>query len=439
MSTVLAPEHARTVREQRGWSWYDWANSAFSTTVVTVFLGPYLTGIVESAAEAGESITLLGVVPVGAGSYYPYVVSLSVLLQVVLMPIVGGIADTSRSKRRVMGVAAYAGALATMGLFFLEGTAYQLGGILFVVANVAFGCAYVVANSFLPDIAAPEDRDRVSARAWAMGYVGGILLLVANLALFLGHEALGVSEGDAVRISLLSAGAWWALFTIVPLRRLRDRPPAAHHVGGGLRQLGATLRELPRYPMALLFLVAFFFFNDGIQTVIGLTAVYATEELELPTMAVIVAVVVVQLVGIVGALAMARLAGRHGAKRVVLVSLGAWALLLVAAYLLPTGQFAPFIAVGAAIGFVLGGTQALSRSLFAQLIPRSREASYFSLYEVSNGASSVLGPLVFGLSLQFLGSYRIAIVMLVVFFAVGAVLLARVDMARGAAEAAAAP
>ena len=429
----------RTRREQRGWSWYDWANSAFSTTVVTVFLGPYLLSVVETAEAAGQRITLLGVLPVSADSYYPYVVTLSVILQVVLMPIIGGIADTSGSKRLVLGVSAYVGALATMGLFFLDGRAYQLGGICFIIANVAFGCAAVVANSFLPDIAAPEERDRVSARAWAMGYVGGILLLIANLGLFLGHEALGVSEGDAVRISLLSAGAWWALFTIVPLRRLRNRPPAAHHVGGGMRQLGATLRELPRYPMALLFLIAFFFFNDGIQTVIGLTAVYATEELELPTMAVIVAVVVVQVVGIVGALTMARLAGRHGAKRVVLASLGAWALLLVAAYLLPVGQLAPFIAVGGAIGFVLGGTQALSRSLFAQLIPRSREASYFSLYEVSNGASSILGPLVFGLSLQFLGSYRIAIVMLVVFFAVGALLLARVDMARGVADAASAP
>lgn len=429
----------RTRREQRGWSWYDWANSAFSTTVVTVFLGPYLLSVVEAAEAAGQRITLLGVLPVSADSYYPYVVTLSVILQVVLMPIIGGIADTSGSKRLVLGVSAYVGALATMGLFFLDGRAYQLGGICFIIANVAFGCAAVVANSFLPDIAAPEERDRVSARAWAMGYVGGILLLIANLGLFLGHEALGVSEGDAVRISLLSAGAWWALFTIVPLRRLRDRPPAAHHVGGGMRQLGATLRELPRYPMALLFLIAFFFFNDGIQTVIGLTAVYATQELELPTMAVIVAVVIVQVVGIVGALTMARLAGRHGAKRVVLASLGAWALLLVAAYLLPVGQLAPFIAVGGAIGFVLGGTQALSRSLFAQLIPRSREASYFSLYEVSNGASSILGPLVFGLSLQFLGSYRIAIVMLVVFFAVGALLLARVDMARGVADAASAP
>lgn len=429
----------RTRHEQRGWSWYDWANSAFSTTVVTVFLGPYLLSVVETAEAAGQRITLLGVLPVSADSYYPYVVTLSVILQVVLMPIIGGIADTSGSKRLVLGVSAYVGALATMGLFFLDGSAYQLGGLCFIIANVAFGCAAVVANSFLPDIAAPEERDRVSARAWAMGYVGGILLLIANLGLFLGHEALGVSEGDAVRISLLSAGAWWALFTIVPLRRLRNRPPAAHHVGGGMRQLGATLRELPRYPMALLFLIAFFFFNDGIQTVIGLTAVYATEELELPTMAVIVAVVVVQVVGIVGALTMARLAGRHGAKRVVLASLGAWALLLVAAYLLPVGQLAPFIAVGGAIGFVLGGTQALSRSLFAQLIPRSREASYFSLYEVSNGASSILGPLVFGLSLQFLGSYRIAIVMLVVFFAVGALLLARVDMARGVADAASAP
>lgn len=439
--TLTTPDQRR--REQRGWYFYDWAASAFSTTVVTVFLGPYLTSVAQAAAEAGEQITILGLVPVTAESYFPYLVSISVVMQLIVMPLVGAFADVARSRRAVMGLFAYIGALAVMGMFFLQGTNYQLGGILFVVANVAFGAAMTVYNSFLPEIATPDERDGVSSRAWAMGYVGGGLLVVLNLALFLGHASLGIEEGFAVRICLLSAGIWWGVFTLIPLARLRDRPvappataPAGHGTGGligGFRQLGRTFVELRQYPQALLFIAAFFFYNDGIQTVIGLSATYADQELGLPTTVVIVAVLVVQVVGIAGALLLGRMAGRIGAKRVVLGSLVLWALVLVFAFALPVGAATLFLVLAAAIGFVLGGSQALSRSLFAQLIPRNKEAEYYAFYEVSNGVSSILGPLVFAVTLQFLGSYRIAILALVVFFVIGGVLLSRVDVRKGIA------
>ena len=440
MSTIEAfdpPEVRR--REQRGWYFYDWAASAFSPTVGTVFLGPYLTEIAQSAQEQGEQITLLGLVPVTAESYVPYGVAVSVIAQLILMPIVGAIADTAKSKKSVMGLFAYIGAFATMGMFFLQGDNYQLGGILFIVANAAFGAALVVYNSFLPEIATPEERDGVSSRAWAMGYVGGIILLVANLVLFLGHESFGVSETMAVRIALFSAGAWWALFTLIPLARLRNRPNAlaaevtasGERRGVGLRQLGHTMRDLRRYPVALLFVVAFFFYNDGIQTVIALSATYASQELGLETTIIIVAVLIVQTVGIAGALLLGRAARRFTAKKVVLFSLVLWTLVLVVAFLLPAGSSLPFLFLAAFIGFVLGGSQALSRSLFAQLVPRDREAEYFSFYEISGSASSLLGPLIFGLTLQFLGSYRYAILALVFFFIVGGILLSRVDMKKG--------
>jgi UMF1 family MFS transporter len=443
MATIEAfdpPEVRR--REQRGWYFYDWAASAFSTTVGTVFLGPYLTEVAKAAAAEGEQITLLGVIPVTAESYVPYGVAVSVLAQLILMPIVGAIADTAKSKKSIMGLFAYIGAFATMGLFFLQGTNYQLGGILFIIANAAFGAALVVYNSFLPEIATPEERDGVSSRAWAMGYVGGIILLVANLILFLGHESFGITEGMAVRIALFSAGAWWALFTLIPLARLRNRPNAlaaevvqgGERRGIGLRQLAHTLRELRRYPVALLFIVAFFFYNDGIQTVIALSAVYATQELGMETSIIIVSVLLVQLVGIAGALLLGRAARRFTAKRVILFSLVLWTLVLVMAFLLPAGATILFLVLAAFIGFVLGASQALSRSLFAQLVPRDREAEYFSFYEISGSASSLLGPLIFGLTLQFLGSYRVAILALVVFFIIGGILLSRVDMQKGAED-----
>jgi UMF1 family MFS transporter len=191
------------------------------------------------------------------------------------------------------------------------------------------------------------------------------------------------------------------------------------------------MRDLRRYPVALLFVVAFFFYNDGIQTVIALSATYADQELGLETTIIIIAVLIVQAVGIAGALLLGRAARRFTAKKVVLFSLILWTLVLVVAFLLPAGSSLPFLFLAAFIGFVLGGSQALSRSLFAQLIPRDREAEYFSFYEISGSASSLLGPIIFGLTLQFLGSYRYAILALVVFFIIGGILLSRVDMKKG--------
>ncbi|NTU85486.1 MAG: MFS transporter, partial [Chloroflexales bacterium] len=206
-------------REQIGWYFYDWANSAFSTTVVTVFLGPYLTGVARAAADSNGLVYPLGI-PVAAGAFFPYMVSLSVLLQVFFLPILGAIADYSHAKKFLMGLFAYIGAGATLGMYFIQGERYLLGGILFLVANLAFGASVVFYHAFLPEIASPDRRDAVSSQGWAMGYLGGGLLLLANLLLYNSRDALGIPTGVAVRISLASAGLWWALFTIIPLRAL---------------------------------------------------------------------------------------------------------------------------------------------------------------------------------------------------------------------------
>ncbi len=209
-------------REQVGWYFYDWGASAFSTTVVTVFLGPYLTTVTEQAADAAGYVYPLGI-PVLAGSFFPYMVSLSVLLQVFFLPVLGAVADYSHRRRQFLAFFAYVGAIATMGMYFLQGDSYLLGGGLFLVANLSFGAAIVFYNAFLPDIASPDDRDKVSSQGWALGYLGGGLLLALNLIFvqFLA-EPLGVSLGHAVRISLLSAGVWWAVFTVIPLMTLRS-------------------------------------------------------------------------------------------------------------------------------------------------------------------------------------------------------------------------
>ncbi|WP_028803625.1 MFS transporter [Streptomyces sp. 142MFCol3.1] len=434
--TEPADEAAERRREQRGWYFYDWACSVYSTSVLTVFLGPYLTSVAEHAADAEGFVHPLGV-PVRAGSFFAYAVSASVVLSILVMPVAGAAADRTGRKKPLLAAAAYLGAAATTGMFFLEGDRYLLGGALLVVANASVAVSMVLYNSYLPQIAPPEERDAVSSRGWAFGYAAGSLVLVANLVLFTGHDSFGVSESTAVRICLASAGIWWGAFTLVPLTRLRDRRTRAS--GGpsvhGWRQLAATVRDMRGKPLTLAFLLAYLVYNDGIQTVISQASVYGSEELGLSQSTLIVAVLLVQVLAVGGALGMGRLARVYGAKRTILGSLVAWTVTLGAGYFLPAGRPVWFFVLAAGIGLVLGGSQALSRSLFSHLVPRGKEAEYFSAYEMSDRGMSWLGPLLFGLTYQLTGSYRDAIVSLVAFFVIGFVLLARVSVGQAVRDA----
>jgi UMF1 family MFS transporter len=424
-------------RERFGWYSYDWAMSVFNTSVTTVFLGPYLTAIAEEAVGEDGRLPFLGL-SIPPGSWFSYVLSASVLLQVLVLPLVGAVADRTGRKRQMLAGFAFLGALATTGLFFVADGRWLLGAVLFALANICFGAATVVYYSWLPDLAGPDERDAVSSKGWAFGYVGGALLLAVHLGLVLGAESLGLSTGEAVRICLATAGLWWGAFTVFTVSRLRNRPvrdPDAARTGSGFRQLATTLREMRAFPLTLWFLGAYLLFNDGVQTVISLSATYAVEELELDQAVLTGAILMVQVVAIAGALGLGRLAGRYGAKRVVLGALLAWIGVLVAAFFLQTGAVAQFYALAAVIGLVQGGTQALSRSLFSQLIPAGKEAEYFGFYEISDRGTSWLGPLAFGLTYQLTGSYRLAIISLVIFFVAGFIALALLPMRR-AVEAA---
>ncbi|WP_372521946.1 MFS transporter [Sulfuricaulis sp.] len=426
-------------REQRAWYFYDWANSAFPTTVLTVFIGPYLTTIAKAAAGSGGFVYPLGL-KVAPESFFPYVVSLSVLLQVIFLPLLGAIADYSHFKKQMLAVFAYVGAFATMGLYFLQGTNYLLGGALFLVANLSFGASIVFYNAFLIDIALPEERDRVSSMGWAIGYIGGGLLLALNLLLFAKASDFGFSIGEVVRINLASAGVWWAVFTVIPLVALKRRqpvkqlPPGGHYLTVGIRQLRNTLGKIRAHPHALLFLVAYLIYNDGIQTVISLASVFGQEELGLSMTTLTTVILMVQFVGFFGAILFNYIARAVSAKRAIIISLLIWIGTLVYAYaFLKTTR--DFFMMAAAIAIVLGGSQALSRSVYSLMIPQGQESEYFGLYEISDKGTSWLGPLLFGLALQFTGSYRIAILSLIVFFVLGLLLLFRVNVRQGILEA----
>lgn len=434
----LAP--LQRAHEQRAWSFYDWANSAFSTTVAGVLFGPYLIAIARNDAVDGR-VDFLGfdLLP---GSLPALVIPISTVLSALLLPPLGAVADRTARKKDLLAGFAWAGAFFAGLLFFMTGDNWQLGIVSFILANLCFGAAAVFNDSILPLISTESERDRVSSRGWAYGYAGGGLLLALNFVVVSAPETFGMDEGLAVRVSLLSAAVWWAGFTFIPWRGIRNRPPLdVEQVEGGVLQrsfgqLWVTLKELRHYPVALTFLLAYLFFNDGIQTVISQASVYGVEELGFDTGFVLGTYLLVQFVAVGGAVAFGRAAERIGTKQTILAGLVGWMLIVTAALFVPEQSAAPFLALGVAIGIVLGGTQALARSYFSLFIPAGKEAEYFSLYHAMDRGTSWFGSIVFFLVYNATESYRPAIFALVVFFVLGALLLARVDTARGIRDAA---
>jgi len=440
MTTAQAPINDK--KEIFGWGMYDWANSAFSTTVGTVFLGPYIASLAADAAKAfADGNARFFGIPVAPDSFLPYCISFSVGLQVLFLPILGAIADYSHMRKRMMQIFATIGAIATILLFLVTGSLWWLGGVLYIVANLAFGASMVFYNSYLPDIASEDQRDSVSSYGWALGYLGGGILLALNLAFFIFSEDLGVPSVLAVRINLASAGVWWLLFSFITWQRLHPRhaaralPAGETYVSIGFKQLGHTFKEIKHFPETLKYLLAYFFFNDGIQTVIAVSATFAAAPIarggiELDTQTLTAVILMIQFMAFFGALLWGKLAGWIGAKQSILVSLVIWAGVVIYAYvgLYGESRVPQFFILGAFIALVMGGSQAISRSLFAQMIPTGKEAEFYSFYEVSERGTSWTGPLIFGLVNQWFGSLRIGILALIFYFVAGLILLPFVNV-----------
>ena len=434
-------------REIFGWSMYDWANSAFSTTVITVLIGPYLTALAQQAVgENGVVLSLGAFGSVTAKSLFPFCISLSVVLQVAAFPVLGALADYTHLKRRLLLAFTLLGALSTCLLVFITDGAYLAGGLLLIAANLCFGVCIMLANAFLNDITTDDLRDRVSSRGYALGYLGGGLLLAVNLGMVTYAEALGLSTPMAVRLSLLSAGIWWGGFGLFAIARLRSRAPARTWTAGTslltaiTGELGSALKDLWRLPRTLGFLLSYMAYNDAIQTVISVASVFLAQELfvarGLPANEsfLIGLILMVQFVAFAGALGFARMAAMIGARRAILVSLVLWMGVIGYAYgaLQTTGQA---WVMGAVIAVVLGGSQALSRSLFSRMIPEGHEAAYFGLYEIADRGTSWIGPLLFGIVVGATGSYRQAILSLIVLFVAGFIGLLMTDTERAIREA----
>ncbi len=437
----------RARRDVMGWIAYDWANSGFTTTVITVLAGPYLTALAQSDVGRNGVVAALG--PFGsitALSFFPFCISASVVLEVLLLPPLGAIADYSGTRKTLMAAFCYAGVAATCLMFFVTGHRYLLGGLLLVLANFASGVTIVLYNAFLNDIATERERDRISTEGYAAGYLGGGLLLAANLALVGAAHRIGVSTELAVRISLLSAGVWWGAFASITFACLPERPPAhpngprRSYVAIGFSELRALCRQLRRLPHTSRFLVAYTTFNDAILTVIAVASVFLAQELfvarGLPTDETFLMglILVVQFVACAGALLFNRVADAVTTKTAILLSLVVWIGIVLYAYGALHTVTQAWI-MGVVLATVLGGSQALSRSLFSRMIPEGHEAAFFGLYELTESTSWV-GPFLFGFVASVTGSYREAILSLVVLFIAGFVMLLLTDTRRAIDDAA---
>jgi len=442
--TTTTSSDKNNPRELFGWKMYDWANSAFYTTVVGALFSPYLTRLAQTAV--GENGVVLDLGPLGAvtaKSLPTLCVSISVGAQVFLLPILGALGDYSDLKKRLMAVFCYIAVIANCLMFFVKDDLYLFGGILFIIANVCFGASIVFYNAFLPEIATEDQTDKVSSRGFAYGYLGGAILLVLNLLVVLKAEALGMSTGMAVRLSLLSAGVWWGGFALISFALLKSRPkkkslpPDKTYISAGFSEIIATFKELRRLPLTARYLLGYLIYNDGIQTVIFASSAFLEQELfpQGNPVFLLEIFLMVQFVAVGGALLFERLAYLIKTKNAIIVSLVIWSGIVVYAYAFLNSVPEAWV-MAAVIAIVLGGSQALSRSLFSRMIPEGKEASFFGLYEVSERGTSWMGPLLFSIVIARTGSYRLALLSLIFFFVVGLIVLWTTDTDRGVREAA---
>lgn len=412
-------------KQIRSWYFYDFASSAFSTTVITVFLGPYLTTIAENAAVNGK-VDLFGIM-INPASLFAYGVSLSVILQVFVLPYFSALVDLTGKKKEALGIFSTIGALSTMSMYSLSNGMYIYGFIALIISNLSFGISMVIYNSILNDISEENERDKISSKGYAYGYVGGGILLLLNLVLynFANQDGFSISISHAVQISLLSAGLWWFIFSLYPiivLKNIQNNNNISTKNIKPLKDFFKTLKSLKNYPNTMVFLIAYLLYNDGVQAVITFASQFGIHELNLEESTLIIVILIVQFVAFFGAYFFNYLASKYGSKETVLITIVIWTLGLLYAYLF-LNDATGFMALGITIGFIMGGTQALSRSIYSRLIPKGKEAEYFSIYEISERGTSWLGSLVFGLTLEFTNSYRYAILSLIVFFILGGITL----------------
>jgi UMF1 family MFS transporter len=423
-------------REQRAWATYDWAVSAMQTTIMAAVFPIFFVKVASAGLSADEGQQRLA-----------YANTWATVLVTLLSPILGAMADHSAAKKKLLAAFAVLGAVPCALMFFVGYGDVALASALYSVATVGAQGSMAFYGALLPHIARDDEVDRVSTAGYAIGYVGGGVLLALQLVWITNPAIIGLPNGPGItpaqatlptRIAFATVAAWWLLFTIPVLRRVPEPPPTREPgEGGGLIvapfvRLGHTLKELRGFKQAALMLVAFMIYNDGISTIIKMATAYGTS-IGIGQSALIAAILLVQFVGIPCSFAFGLIAGRVGAKRAVVGGLVVYVLIAILGYYMRTATH--FLALALLVGLVQGGTQALSRSLFASMVPPHRSGEFFGFYGVFEKFSGIFGPLLFALVIAFGGTSRHGILSVIVFFVVGTLLLLRVDVDAGKAYA----
>ncbi|MFM2359335.1 MAG: hypothetical protein RLY16_1328 [Bacteroidota bacterium] len=411
---------------------FDWANSVYNLVITSTIFPAYFESITgdHNSATTDDKIVFLGREFVNT-SLYDYALGVALLIVALSLPILSSIADSRGNKKKFMAFYLTLGSLACSALwFFTDNQSINLGIGMMMLACVGFWSSYVFSNSYLPEIAAPEDRDRVSAKGFAMGYVGSVILQVICFVFIFNPELLGGNKETGTiqyRFSFLLTGIWWLGFGYYSISRL-PKPISANFVSekkknvftDGYKELRVVWNQLKGMPVIKNFLFAFFFFNMGVQTVMLAATLYGKSELAIPTSNLIVAILMIQLVAIPGAFTISKLSARIGNVPALMLVVFVWIGICIAGYNVPKGGIYQFYALGACVGFVMGGIQSLSRSTYSKLMPETKDtASFFSFYDVAEKIAIVLGLFTFGLVNEITGSQRNSVLALMAFFVVG--------------------
>jgi UMF1 family MFS transporter len=421
-------------RELRAWAMYDWANSGMVTVITTAVFPIYFVTVAGAGLSEPQ-----------AAARYGWATTIGLLVIAILAPILGTLADYLPIKKRLLATFMGIGVVSTGMMFFIYHGDLLLATLLFILANIGVNGSFVFYESLLPHVAREDEMDRVSTAAYAMGYVGGGLLLALNLAWILKPALFGLPSGEGLspaqatlptRLAFVSVGVWWLAFSIPLFRRVpepavtreADEPAGRNPIAVSFDRLGETFRALRGYKQAFLMLVAFLIYNDGIGTIIRMATVFGTE-LGIGRGMLIGTIMIVQFVGIPFAFLFGWLAGKIGTRRSIFIGLGAYVGISIFGYFITTAT--QFLILGLMVGMVQGGTQALSRSLFASMIPRHRSGEFFGFWGVFEKFAGIFGPLIFSAVVTVAGSSRTAILAIAAFFVIGGYLLSRVDVDEG--------
>jgi UMF1 family MFS transporter len=416
--------------ELRAWAMYDWANSAFQSTVITAVFPPFFS-----------SFAATGLPPAIATARFAWATTIAVAITAILGPILGAIADYRAIKKRMLALFIGLGVVTTILMAAIGRGEWKYAALLFMISNIAIASSFVFYDSLLPHIAAPHEMDRVSTAGYAIGYFGGGILLVVNLLWILTPTTFGIPDTVAgIKLSFISVGIWWLVFSVPLFRRVPEPPRVLeadetaneNPIRAAFVRVWETFHELRGYRQAFLMLVAFLLYNDGIQTIIRMAAIYGAE-IGIDQNAQIGAFVVVQFVGIPFSFLFGALASRIGAKTAIFLALGVYTGISVLGYFMTTAW--QFFALAFLVGTVQGGSQALSRSLFARMIPKHKSSEYFGFFSVFEKFAGIAGPALFAVSVSIFGSSRAAVLSVIGFFLCGALVLTRVNVAEGEAHA----